>query len=196
MNLLVVRHAQPHDEADTGGEGDPPLSDLGKRQAQAIADYLQHEAIDHVVASPMVRARQTAEPRCDHLGLTPQFDDDLKEAGWQAGAYLRSEENMQFYIDKLEQDPDYLYAPEGRAAFAERVDRAFRSIATSNPGRTVAVFCHGMVTATLVAAVLGVEPGPGDFSPDYSSLTRVQASSNGDLWSLRSFNEAMHLRNS
>ena len=194
MNLLVVRHAQPHDESQSGGDGDPPLSKLGHRQARAIADYLRHEKIDHVVSSPMVRARQTAEPLCDHLEITPHFDDDLKEAGWQSGAYFRTEENMQFYANKIAKNPDYLYEPEGRQTFNARVDRAFRSIATKNPASTVAVFCHGMVTATLLANVLGIVPGPEDLSPSYSSLSRVQASPNGDLWSLRSFNESMHLR--
>jgi probable phosphoglycerate mutase len=193
MKLLVVRHAQPHDEADTGGEGDPPLSDLGLRQAQAIGDFLQHEGVDHVVSSPMVRAQQTAEPLCAHLGLTPELDDDLKEAGWQLGAYMRSEENMQHYIDRIKDDPEYLYRPEGRDLFGERVQRSFRSIVTNNPGRTVAVFCHGMVKSSLLAMVLGVTPEPGALSPTYSGLSRVEASSKGDMWSLRSFNESMHL---
>lgn len=193
MNLLVIRHAQPHDEAETGGEGDPPLSDLGHRQAQAISEFLRTESIDHIVSSPMVRARQTAQPLCEHLGITPTFDDDLKEAGWQAGPYLRGEENMEHYIEMIRKDPEYLYAPEGREVFRTRVMRAFTSIATGNPGRTVAVFCHGMVTTTLAANALGIVPKPDQLHPTYSSLTRIQASSTGDLWSLRSFNESMHL---
>ena len=51
MNILVIRHGQPNDESKTGGEGDPPLSELGLRQAQAIGDMLAQEHIDHIVAS-------------------------------------------------------------------------------------------------------------------------------------------------
>lgn len=193
MHILVVRHGQPNDEAETGGDGDPPLSELGLQQAQAIGDFLAGETVDHVVASPMVRAHQTALPLCEHLGITPELDDRLKEAGWDAGKYVRSEENMGFFIDGLAKDPNFLFRPEGREAFFARINAAFADIAMANAGRTVAVFCHGMVTAALVTTILGNDD-PMAFSPTYTGLTRVQASSAGDLWSVRSFNESMHLR--
>jgi len=193
MNILVIRHGQPDDESETGGEGDPPLSDLGLAQARAIGEQLALESIDKVVASPMVRAHQTALPLCEILGLEPELDDDLKEAGWQAGAYMRSEENMSFFTDKIKNDPEYLYRPEGKVVFNERVMRAFTKVRDENAGKNVAVFCHGMVTTTFVSTVLGFDPGPSDLHPDYSGLTRVQGSSSLDIWGLRSFNETMHL---
>lgn len=194
MKILVVRHGQPHDESQTGGEGDPPLSELGLRQAQAIGDFLANEQIDHIVASPMVRAHQTALPLCEILGLEPELDDDLKEAGWQAGPYLRSEENEHVYADKMKTDPEYLYRPEGKAVFNERVMRAFTKIRDNNGGRNVAVFCHGMVTTTFVATALGFDPLPKDLHPHYTGLTRVQASKSHDMWTVESFNETAHLQ--
>ncbi len=193
MHLLVVRHAQPHDETETGGEGDPPLTDLGHAQAEAVCAYLRTQGVDHIVASPMVRARQTGEPLAASLGLEIEFDDDLKEAGWQLGKYIRTEENLDEYAKLLERDPDYLYKPEGRDGFSERIMRSFTRVASENQGRTVAVFCHGMVTTTLVANSLGIVNGPQDLHPTYSSVTRIQASPSRGLWSVRSFNETMHL---
>ena len=194
MNILVIRHGQPHDESKTGGEGDPPLSELGIAQATAIGEHLAAEQIDKIVASPMLRAHQTALPLCDMLGMDAELDDDLKEAGWQLGAYMRTEENMDHFVTKINNDPDYLYRPEGKQAFNERVMRAFTKIRDENPGRNVAVFCHGMVTTTFVSTVLGFEPQAKDLHPEYTGLTRVKASSSLDMWSLQSFNEAMHLR--
>ena len=43
MHILVIRHGQPHDESKSGGDGDPPLSELGISQAQSIGDYLSGE---------------------------------------------------------------------------------------------------------------------------------------------------------
>ncbi|MEM7091596.1 MAG: histidine phosphatase family protein [Actinomycetota bacterium] len=194
MHLLVIRHAQPHDESETGGEGDPPLTDLGHAQARAVCGYLQAEGVDHIVASPMVRARQTGEPLAGALGMDIEFDDDLKEAGWQLGAYVRTEENLEHFIEKLREEPDYLYAPEGREVFTERIMRSFTRIANENAGKTVAVFCHGMVTTTLVAHCLGIVNGPDDLHPHYTALTRIQASPGRGLWSVNSFNETMHLQ--
>lgn len=194
MNILVVRHGQPYDESKTGGDGDPPLSELGLKQAQAIGDYLAQEQVDHIVASPMVRAHQTALPLCEKLGMEPELDDDLKEAGWQAGAYMRSEENESFFIEKINNDPEHLYRPEGKAVFNERVMRAFTKVRDNNGGKTVAVFCHGMVTTTFMATALGFDPLPKDLNPHYTGLTRVQASSKLDMWTVESFNETAHLR--
>jgi len=194
MHILVIRHGQPLDESKTGGEGDPPLSELGQAQARAVGDFLAGERIDKIVASPMVRAHQTALPLCERLGMEAELDDDLKEAGWQAGAYMRSEENSDFFADKINNDPEYLYRPEGKAVFNERVMRAFTKVRDENAGKTVAVFCHGMVTTTFVATILGFEPDPKDLHPHYTGLTRVQASKAIDMWSLQSFNEAQHLR--
>lgn len=194
MHLLVVRHGQPFDESGTGGHGDPALSPLGQAQAAAVCAQLEKEHIDHIVSSPMVRARQTGEPLAAALGLEMEFDDDLKEAGWQAGAYLRTEENLSVFVDKLKDDPEYFYKPEGRAVFTERVIRSFTRIADENPGKRVAVFCHGMVTTVLSAHALGgMVPTTRDLHPEYTALTRVQASPGRDLWTLNSFNETMHL---
>lgn len=193
VHLYVIRHAQPNDESETGGHGDPPLSDLGLAQAQAICSHLERETIDHIVSSPMIRARQTAEPLAAALGLEIEFDDDLKEAGWQLGAYIRTEENLQHFIEEMANDPEYLYRPEGREAFTDRVMGSFTRIATENPGKTVAVFCHGMVTTSLVSTALGIVPRSDQLHPDYSGLTRIQASPGRGLWSMHSFNETMHL---
>lgn len=193
MHILVVRHGQPVDEAETGGEGDPALSPLGHAQARAIGDFLANEQVDHIVASPMVRAFQTSLPLSERLGLEPQLDDRLKEAGWQAGPYMRSEENLDFFIERMDRDPDFIFKPETKATFFERVNASFADIAAANPGKNVAVFCHGMVTSALTCMVTKSDDHMG-FRPDYTGLTRVQASSSGEHWTLRSFNEHSHLR--
>ena len=57
VELLVIRHARPvRDEAPEGGSADPDLADLGLRQAEATADHLADEGIDHIVSSSMKRA--------------------------------------------------------------------------------------------------------------------------------------------
>lgn len=193
MQILVVRHGQPHDQSETGGDGDPPLSDLGNAQAQAIGEMLAKEKIDKIVASPMVRAHETALPLCELLGLEPELDDDLKEAGWQLGTYRRTEENMSHFAEQISKDPDFFYRPEGKTVFNERVMRAFTKVRDENAGKTVAVFCHGLVTTTFVSTVLGFQPGPDALHPEYTGLTRIRASKALDLWSLRSFNETQHL---
>ena len=56
------------------------LSDRGLEQAELTATYLAARPIGYVVASPLERAQQTAQPLADKLGLTVATDYDLIEA--------------------------------------------------------------------------------------------------------------------
>ena len=60
MLLYVIRHAEPTYSPDE-------LTPLGKRQAEALARRLCVHGIDEIYTSPLVRARQTAEPLCELL---------------------------------------------------------------------------------------------------------------------------------
>lgn len=69
--LLLVRHGRT--AANAGGlllgRADPPLDELGRVQAAAIADALP--AVSRAVASPLARARETAAA----LGVPVEVDD-------------------------------------------------------------------------------------------------------------------------
>lgn len=56
------------------------LSDRGRAQARAAADWLASHDITYVVASPLERAQETAAPIADKHGLSIDTDDDLIES--------------------------------------------------------------------------------------------------------------------
>ena len=56
------------------------LSDRGRRQADAVADWLVHNDIVYVVASPLERAQQTATPIAVAHRLAVDTDADLIES--------------------------------------------------------------------------------------------------------------------
>src|SRR5690349_11068177 len=66
MKLILVRHADAAAKGENGStrDFDRPLTDLGREQAQKLADALAAHGVrpDAVVSSPLVRAVQTAEP--------------------------------------------------------------------------------------------------------------------------------------
>ena len=68
MRLILVRHGRPN-EIDSATPGDPSLNSDGWRQAQAVAKLLAGEGITGIVASPMRRARETAQPFAERLGF-------------------------------------------------------------------------------------------------------------------------------
>jgi probable phosphoglycerate mutase len=69
--LLLVRHGQSEWNADGRwqGQADPPLSDLGRRQA--IAAGASIGAVDAIVASPLERAYLTAAAISEAVGVGP-----------------------------------------------------------------------------------------------------------------------------
>src|SRR5690554_6197641 len=81
MILYLIRHGEStyNSEGRIQGQTDIPLSPLGLRQAEAVADALSTAPIEAVFCSPLQRAMQTAQPLADRLGLVPQPDDRLKE---------------------------------------------------------------------------------------------------------------------
>ncbi|WND23804.1 histidine phosphatase family protein [Streptomyces violaceus] len=56
------------------------LSELGRRMADRVAEHLSDRDVTHVVASPLERARETAEPIAKAHGLDLATDERLIEA--------------------------------------------------------------------------------------------------------------------
>ena len=193
MELIIVRHALPESEKRDDGPADPPLSPLGLQQAEATADLLATEGVDHVVTSTMQRAIQTGQPLADRLGLTPEHLGDLKESDYRRNSYTPVEEMSADHevIREFLNDPLSMFA-DGYEAFRDRVTVALDAVVADNRGRTVAVFCHAMVVGVYLQTLLGLND-PFAVMADYCGITRVAASSTG-IRSVRSFNETGHLR--
>ena len=75
MQLILVRHALPErvhasDLNDRDGPADPPLTELGHRQAARLVAALGRD-VSGVHVSPLARARATAAPLAAALGIDP-----------------------------------------------------------------------------------------------------------------------------
>lgn len=76
MLLYIIRHGIPDYETDT-------LTEDGLQQAKALAGRLALHGIDEVYSSPLGRAKQTAAPLCEALGLPMQIEPWMSEyAAW------------------------------------------------------------------------------------------------------------------
>ena len=193
MESVIVRHALPESDKRDDGPADPPLSPLGLRQAEATANLLATEGVDHVVTSTMQRAIQTGQPLADRLGLTPERLEDLKESDHLRSSYTPVEEMDADHevIREFLDDPLSMFA-DGYEAFRDRITTALDAVVADNRGRTVAVFCHAMVVGVYLQTLLDLND-PFAVMADYCGITRVAASSTG-IRSVRSFNETGHLR--
>src|SRR5690606_25690741 len=85
MQLYLIRHGQSYVNLKewTNGFTDEGLTDLGQEQAKRLARWLKETLpnVDHLYASTMKRARETAQSVADAYGCTIHFDDRLREIG-------------------------------------------------------------------------------------------------------------------
>jgi 2,3-bisphosphoglycerate-dependent phosphoglycerate mutase len=202
MELLLVRHALPIRKELAEGAADPELDERGHSQAKHLATYLADERpLDAIYVSPMLRARQTAEPLAAHFGIEPVVVDDIAESDKGSSWYVPMEQL------KAEGDPRWQALVRGERPdgwledpqeFRSRVIGALEEIVAANPKRKVAAVCHGGVINAYLVHVLNLELGghadtEGFFYPNYTSIHRIMAASSGER-SIHTVNETAHLR--
>ena len=157
-DLWLIRHGETEwsrSGAHTG-RTDLPLTDAGRRQAEAIARLLGGRKFALVLTSPLERARET----CALAGYSQaaQVEPNLRE--WDYGDYegLTSTQIRQ-------QVPDWsIWA--GAVPRGETIDQvSARAEAvlerTAHAAGDVALFAHGHVLRILTARWLGVPPRDG-----------------------------------
>jgi probable phosphoglycerate mutase len=188
MELLLIRHALPVrvDGGPHAGPADPHLAPRGLEQAEALAAWLADEQVDALWSSPMRRARETAAPVSERLGLPISVDEGLAEFDRDADSYIPIEEL------KAANDPRWYEVPERPEDFVAHVVAAVERIVAAHPSQRVAVVCHGGVVNAYCGQVLGIDE-PLFFLPAYTSISRVLASASGPR-SIASLNETAHVR--
>jgi len=141
--LLLVRHGESEWNAIGRWQGwaDPPLSDLGRRQAAVAARAVG--AVDAIVSSDLQRANQTADIIANELGIGPVVVDAAlreRDAGPWTGR-TRQEIEAEW--------PDYLASgkrPDGYEEDETLLDRVTPALVTLEAaGETVLVVTHGGV---------------------------------------------------
>jgi probable phosphoglycerate mutase len=194
MELLLIRHGLPERVVnDDGTPADPVLSEIGLDQAERVAHFLDGVHIDRIYASPMRRARETAQPLATRRSLDVEIAAGVREYDAESDLYIPMEELKAQDYERWKELVSGGYAPEvDFLAFHGLVVSTVEEIIVSNPGRRVAVFCHGGVINAWAAHVLGMKPQLF-VDVTYTSVNRFFAASSGER-SLAALNEAAHLR--
>ncbi|MFD6352893.1 histidine phosphatase family protein [Nocardia tengchongensis] len=180
MQLILVRHAQPQRVQAESGHADPDLTALGVEQAGRVPAALAQHRIARVVSSPQLRARETARPTAEKLGLDIDILDGLAEYDRELPMYIPIEDAQQEFRETYERiKAGHLPEQIDGDAFIARVrDSVAGIVAAADPADTVVVFAHGGVINVLLQDVLGLAR-PLTFPIDYCSITRILYSRTG-----------------
>jgi len=202
--LVLVRHGEAQSAVDrlVGGPATcTGLSDLGRRQAEALRDRLARtgelNGTDVLLASTMPRARETAEILAPALGGLPVLEDPgliEMHPGDADGMTLDDFVAAHGWRD-VEADVELPIAPGGESlsVFHERVRAALEAVVAGHEGRTVVVACHSGVIDVGLRALLQL-PMTGSFElwTANTSLTEFEYRPAG-RWRLVRYNDAAHL---
>jgi probable phosphoglycerate mutase len=165
MRMIIVRHGESEWNRIHRYQGqlDAPLSELGLRQAEALAARLESEPIKHVYSSRLQRAARTAQIIvANHIGTPFDYAEELLEihhGEWQ-GKY--ADEIMEQYSEGLRewrQHPTRSQMPGGES-FSNILKRTldFKERAyADHKGLTILVSTHDVIVKILVADALGMD---------------------------------------
>ena len=164
--FLLLRHGQTELSVQRrySGRGNPALTDVGRRQAEAAAQFLaQQGGIDAVITSPLQRAYDTAATAAKALGLDVTVDHDLIETdfgGWEGLTFGEAAERDPEQHRRWLRDTS-IAPPDGESfdSVAERVRRAQARIINEHNGETVLVVSHVTPIKTLLRMALDAGPG-------------------------------------
>lgn len=190
-DFILIRHGETdwNRELRFQGQLDVPLNAIGQEQARRVGQRLAHEFADHLIASDLLRTRQTAAPisllRPAQTALVAQFNAGLREQSFGKLEGMSVPEIQQtlpeVWTRWTEFDADYTVdGGETARQFHARVMRAMSVLAQTHPNKTLVVVTHGgvldMIYRTAQEQVLS---GP-----------RVAEIPNGGINRVRSFERA------
>ncbi len=161
--LTLLRHGESEGNAAgvIQGQSDHPLTDKGRQQAQALADRWKAQGIgfDWVIASPLRRARETAEIVAATLGMPVMLDPTWLERGFGAGEGLNPD-------DIRQQNPEvdfyhpYQAVAEGGESSVEVYQRALNGLMgiMHRPAGRYLIVSHGAMLNMMNFAMIGIAP--------------------------------------
>ncbi|MFO7167404.1 MAG: histidine phosphatase family protein [Chloroflexota bacterium] len=164
MRLIIIRHGESEWNriGRYQGQADAPLSELGLRQAEALANRLRNEPLDVIFTSPLQRAAKTAAAVARYHPDVPLYNEpallEIHHGDWQG---LMVDEVKERYGDGLREwrmHPTRAQMPNGESFsnILKRVldfkDRLLLEYAESN----VLISTHDVVVKILVADALGM----------------------------------------
>lgn len=208
MRLYLVRHGEStyNAEGRIQGQQDAPLSDVGRAQAERIADRLAGYTFAACYASDLARAADTARAIMKrHPNVPFEFITDLREIAFGIFEGLTAPEIQVRYPDEYAEwmaGHDAIpgtairtYTPPNAESAEDlhvRAGKALNGLRAQAHDGAILVVAHGGILRSLVVNALGLSPEHrGAFHFDNTALSVLE----DEPWgaSLRLLNDTSHL---
>ena len=196
MRLILIRHGR---QSSPLCNVNVDLSEVGRRQAELLAERLAGLAPDRIYTSALIRAKQTAEIL---FGSEVAFTErealnEISFGDMTGEADSRNAVLFPEYFAAKKKKEENLRLPGGECP-TEVFERAIKVVeeAIESGAETVVFVTHGGVIRALVAGLLGL--GAGQMlriadSLEHTSVTELKYSKEAGCFSLERLNDASHL---
>jgi alpha-ribazole phosphatase/probable phosphoglycerate mutase len=161
QELFLIRHATTDMAGTLCGQVDPSLNAIGREQARALAQWLQHRQVRRLYTSDLRRAVQTARPLAGLWDLPILKRPGLREISFGAWEGKRWSEirTADPDITAMESSPK-LGAPGGEtfACFRARILFALKQTLAESEGHTSAIVTHLGVMRVILTELVPKNP--------------------------------------
>ena len=202
MRILLARHGETQWNAEGRHQGqtfDIPLSAAGRAQALALGRRLEGVPIHRAVASPLLRARQTAELALGDRAAMLTFDPrlvELSHGDWE-GRLAADIQAEQPDLRRAWRETPHLVRLPGGESFRDVEARAWPAFQEACAGAeemdVVLIVTHDGVNRALLARILGLDlSGVWGFRQAATCLNLLEGKDLDHLQVVR-LNDATHL---
>jgi 2,3-bisphosphoglycerate-dependent phosphoglycerate mutase len=219
LKLVIIRHAQSTGNVDRRmqGQSDYPLTDLGRTQAQKLAQHLRDAPPTVIYTSPLQRTIHTTEilraeilrqglPTAPPIQLTPELAE-YQNGIFQGLTWAEAQAQYPQLCDQLETSMDWIPVP-GAETLRQARDRVERLVdyllLRHRNGDRLWLVSHGWIMQQLIAELLGSDrswripiknTAYFEFWIDQSRWHRQDENRlNTELWQIVRFNDLSHLQ--
>jgi probable phosphoglycerate mutase len=152
--LYFVRHGESvYNQANIiQGDVDPSLTKEGKEQANKLGSLLKEFDIKQIAASPLIRAKQTAEIIKEILDLPLSFYEDLREmyfGDWQGEMKVEHWDKFRRNFYEFGQPPP---GGESKNEIIKRGENCVLQICNDLKEHPILIVSHGMIVRLLIGA--------------------------------------------
>ena len=159
-SIYLVRHGRTiwNKELVFRGQADVPLDDFGRKQARCAGEALRDVELAAIHASPLSRARETAEAVAEHqtveVAIDPAFND-FDCGKFQGMALDAAREAYPDVYKTWEESPHTVEFPEGGRLddVTQLAMPRLRELARVHDGRAIAVVTHRVVLKVILCQV-------------------------------------------
>lgn len=199
--FIIVRHGQStaNECGYLVGKTEAPLSSLGKRQAEAVCQYiLKNYKVDVIYSSPLSRACDTVRGVADILNLPIIKENELREFDFGKWEGLTLEKIKQDYDDgysKWANDPG-VYVPEGGELMSQLQSRILEKIieiGKREDGKTVLIGSHSSVIRALQCYIQGLPLTKMKYTPRVVNASLAEIDFDGENFYIYKYGYDGHL---